>query len=266
MKSILLDQARWDEAWDEDRVVLTRLRRNGDVSDVTRPVDVSFRGDLTDLQRVAEASANWGFEVLELIEKDEDGKPWLFLVRPQKTDDETMREMAITYLQIEDAFSVRCDGWGCLATNERGPIGDTNPSEYRENCGGIPVSGRVANEVERAKATLDLIRDEGSDLTVARHVVYFLYGDDLDALAEELRSLGLQVHRKGDEQYWHVDKRHRSIAETGRDVEWLVSTDCLMADRSEIIDEPWRTSTLRDLYLLAEKHNAIMDGWHAQLD
>ena len=266
MNPISLDQARWDETWEEDRVVLTRLRRDGDAPHVARPVDVSFRGDLKDLQRVAQASANWGFEVQELIEEDEDGKPWLFLVRSQKTDDDTMREFATTYLQIEDAFAVRCDGWGCLATNERGPIDHNNPSDYREDCGGIPVSGAVAREVQQAKATLDLIRDNGADLSLARHVVYFFYGDDLDELAEELRSRGFQVHRKGDDQYWHVDERHRSIAENGRDTEWLVQTNCLMADRSEIIEDPWRTSTLRDLYLLAEKHNVVMDGWHAQLD
>lgn len=263
---IPLDKARWDETWDEDRVVLTRLRRNGDASHVMRPVDVSFRGDLKNLQRVAEASANWGFDVQELIEKDENGKPWLFLVRSQATDDDSMREFVATYLQIEDAFAVKCDGWGCIATNECGPIDDDNPSDYRENCGGIPGSGTVAREVERAKETLDLFLDGGADLSLARHVVYFFYGDCHDELAEELRSRGFQVHRKGDDQYWHVDERHRSIADNGRDVEWLVNTACLMADRSEIIGEAWRTSTLRDLYLLAEQHDVIMDGWHAQLD
>ena len=26
-----------------------------------------------------------------------------------------MREFTTTYLQIEDAFGVECDGWGCIA-------------------------------------------------------------------------------------------------------------------------------------------------------
>ncbi|MCJ8157655.1 ribonuclease E inhibitor RraB [Sphingomonas sp. LaA6.9] len=59
-----------------------------------------------------------GFGVQEFIQADDDGKPWLFLVRTQIADDEAMKDLTRTYLHIEDSFGVQCDGWGCVAQDD----------------------------------------------------------------------------------------------------------------------------------------------------
>jgi hypothetical protein len=105
---------RWNEVWAADLDVIRNLRANGDLPHITRDVDVSFRGSLDALKSLEAASASWGFRVLELVEADEEGQPWLFLVRSQTTDEIAVRELTMTYLQIEDCFGVECDGWGCV--------------------------------------------------------------------------------------------------------------------------------------------------------
>jgi len=109
---------RWNAAWEEDLDVLRNLRSNGDLAHVVRPIDVSFRGPVEALRRLEAACSNFGFEVLEFVDADENGKPWLFLVREQTTDDEAIRDLTMTYLQIEDSFGVENDGWGCVGQTE----------------------------------------------------------------------------------------------------------------------------------------------------
>jgi regulator of RNase E activity RraB len=113
-----IEPERWNEVWAADLDVLRSLRENGDLPHVVRDVDVSFRGPFEALQRLEVASANWGFRVQELLEADEEGQPWLFLVRNQTTDDEAIRDLTMTYLQMEDSFGVECDGWGCVGQTQ----------------------------------------------------------------------------------------------------------------------------------------------------
>jgi hypothetical protein len=80
------------------------------------------------LRRLEASCANFGFEVQEFLEAAEDGDPWLFLVREQTTDEDAIREMTETYLQMEDSFGVECDGWGCVAATEKGPADKENPA------------------------------------------------------------------------------------------------------------------------------------------
>ena len=117
MKSI--DPQRFEEVWAEDRDVLRNLRNNGDIPSIPRAIDVSFRGSVASLRALASACGNFGFEVQRRIEADENGEPWLFIVRTQAADEESIRELTVTYLQIEDAFKVRCDGWGCIGQTEQ---------------------------------------------------------------------------------------------------------------------------------------------------
>ncbi|MEM6907473.1 MAG: ribonuclease E inhibitor RraB [Pseudomonadota bacterium] len=109
-----IDPTRWDEVWTADLDVLRNLKENGDIPSIPREIDVSFRGTLSALRALAGACGNFGFKVQELIEKDEEGNPWLFIVRTQTADEESIRELAVTYLQMEDTFGVECDGWGCV--------------------------------------------------------------------------------------------------------------------------------------------------------
>ena len=113
-----IDEARWDEAWAADRDVLRSLRENGDIPHIPRDIDVSFRGTMEALKRLEAACSNFGFELQEFIEADEEGRPWLFLVSTQSADEEAIRELTMTYLQIENSFGVECDGWGCVGQTE----------------------------------------------------------------------------------------------------------------------------------------------------
>ncbi|HKR93049.1 ribonuclease E inhibitor RraB [Novosphingobium sp.] len=110
-----IDPARWNAVWTADLDVLRRLRASGDKPEIEREIDVSFRGDYVTLKRVADASSNFGFSVSDFTERDEEGAPFLLLVRHQPATDDAMRELTETYLQIEDTFGVECDGWGCVA-------------------------------------------------------------------------------------------------------------------------------------------------------
>jgi len=110
---------RWNEVWAADLDVIRNLRGNGDNPEIPREIDVSFRGSLDALKRLQSSCENFGFDVQEFIEADEKGEPWLFLVRTQAADEESMRDLTMTYLQIEDSFGVECDGWGCVAQTEK---------------------------------------------------------------------------------------------------------------------------------------------------
>ena len=118
---------RWEDAWSADLDVIRNLRCDGDDPAAPREIDVSFRGSREALQRLHAASTNFGFTV-QSFEVDEEGEPWLFLVRTQTSDDDAMRDLTETYLTIEDAFGVECDGWGCMASNRNGPISNENPA------------------------------------------------------------------------------------------------------------------------------------------
>ena len=116
MTSPGIDPKRWEEVWAADLDVLRSLAEQGDQADIPRLVDLSFRGSSDALDRLQASAANFGFTIQK---RDPEGsnEPWLFLERVQPVDIETMREFTITYLQIEDAFDVECDGWGCVAQN-----------------------------------------------------------------------------------------------------------------------------------------------------
>jgi hypothetical protein len=105
---------RWDEEWPTNLDVLNRMKFNGDRPAVVREIDVSFRGPRENLERLAENCAEFGFRV-QSLEIDDDGEPWLFIVRDQTADEGAIRALTLTYLQIENAFHVECDGWGCVA-------------------------------------------------------------------------------------------------------------------------------------------------------
>ena len=110
-----VDPKRWRAVRSADLKLLHHLRKNGDRPHIVREIDLSFLGPLGNLQRLAEDCARFGFSVRELLESDEEGQPWLFLARDQTADEDAIRNLTVTYLQIEDAFGVQCNGWGCEA-------------------------------------------------------------------------------------------------------------------------------------------------------
>lgn len=109
-----VDPVRLQEEWAADQEVLADLLKNGDRPELPRLIDVSFRGPTDALDRLAEAAGDYGFDVLE-GEPSDDGEPYLFLECEQAADAESIRALTITCLQIEAAFGVEYDGWGCVA-------------------------------------------------------------------------------------------------------------------------------------------------------
>ncbi|MBH1993099.1 MAG: ribonuclease E inhibitor RraB [Sphingomonadaceae bacterium] len=109
-----VDEARLAAEWEADKEVLANLAANGDKALTPRPVDVSFRGNDKDFDRVLEIASQFGMVELDR-EEDEDGDLFLFLECEQAVDEASIRALTKTCLQIEILCGVEYDGWGCEA-------------------------------------------------------------------------------------------------------------------------------------------------------
>jgi len=109
-----VDEARLATEWEADKEVLANLAANGDKALIPRPVDVSFRGNDKDFDRVLEIASQFGMVELDR-EEDEDGDLFLFLECEQAVDEASIRALTKTCLQIEILCGVEYDGWGCEA-------------------------------------------------------------------------------------------------------------------------------------------------------
>ena len=112
-------------AADDD--VLASLKSNGDVSSVVRSIDVSFRGDVDGLEALAKHLEADGFSIIDRTRTEND-TPWMFLAREQTTKREAIHALTQYCLEVAAEYSVIYDGWGCLASNERGAISNENQS------------------------------------------------------------------------------------------------------------------------------------------
>ena len=113
---------RLAEEWAADKDVLASLRENGDIAEIVRPVDVSFRGDDKALDRLEQNAAELGFTVIER-EEDEDGEMSLFLGCEQAADEASIKALTLRCLQIELLYDVEYDGWGCTSEDGTGEDG-----------------------------------------------------------------------------------------------------------------------------------------------
>lgn len=114
-----VDPARLQEEWDADKEVLASLAANGDKAKLSRPVDVSFRGDEAGFERVLAIASQFGFVELDR-EQGEDGELYLFLECEQPVDEASIRALTNKCLQIELLCGVEYDGWGCEAETGAG--------------------------------------------------------------------------------------------------------------------------------------------------
>ena len=113
-----VDPARVEAEWAADKEVLASLAENGDVAGIVRLVDVSFRGDEDALDRLEDDAESLGFTFIER-EETEDGELATFLGSEQTAEPDAIRALTVKCLQIELAYDVEYDGWGCTA--EAGP-------------------------------------------------------------------------------------------------------------------------------------------------
>jgi hypothetical protein len=114
-----IDEARFEQEWEQDQELLAQLAANGDVASVARLVDVSFVGAMRDLEPVAEAAEDHGFAFGQLVPDEDGDEPdsWrLDLDIEQTIEPDAIRALTRTCLAIEAAFpGVEYDGWGCMA-------------------------------------------------------------------------------------------------------------------------------------------------------
>jgi hypothetical protein len=110
-----IDPQRIDAELAADADVLRSLNENGDVSDITRPVDVRFVGAADSVRSLEEQIGRLGWRVVQR-ERLDDGTEALDVQRDQTTDPSAIRQLTEAALQIEAQYGVRYDGWGTVAT------------------------------------------------------------------------------------------------------------------------------------------------------
>jgi regulator of RNase E activity RraB len=113
-----IDEARFEQEWEQDRELLEQLAENGDVASIARAVDVSFVGAMKDLETVAEDAELLGFVFGQLV-PDEDGDApdeWrLDLDVEQTIEPDAIRALTRKCLEIEATYpGIEYDGWGCM--------------------------------------------------------------------------------------------------------------------------------------------------------
>ncbi len=116
-----IDEARFEQEWEQDRELLAQLAANGDVALVERTVDVSFIGTEQALELLADAAEDFGFEFAQLApdeDADEEGQWRLDLDVEQTIEPDAIRALTRKCLEIEATYpGVEYDGWGCMATS-----------------------------------------------------------------------------------------------------------------------------------------------------
>ncbi|WCT73588.1 ribonuclease E inhibitor RraB [Sphingomonas naphthae] len=113
-----VDPKRLAEEWAADQDVLAQMAAGGDIASIVRTIDVSFTGPEKALDRLADAAADYGFEVAEFAETAP-GTWQLDCDIDQTTEPEAIKALTTKCLEIEAAFpGVAYDGWGCLAQTD----------------------------------------------------------------------------------------------------------------------------------------------------
>jgi regulator of RNase E activity RraB len=113
-----IDPARLAEELEANEEVLQALAANGDIAELSRPIDVHFKGPQDAIEQLAEDAQGLGFRFIDFGEF-EDGD-WAAdcqvdgpVTRP------ALKALITRALEIELSHGVEFDGWGCAA--ETGP-------------------------------------------------------------------------------------------------------------------------------------------------
>lgn len=121
-----IDPAHLAEEWATDDEILQNMAAGGDLSHVVREINVQFVGAVSDLNKLKNDAAKWGFRSA-LVAKEE-GEWEIELQIDLDTKRETIHELTRKSLEIESEYDIDHEGWGCFACNENGPISDENPA------------------------------------------------------------------------------------------------------------------------------------------
>lgn len=110
----MIDPNRLAEEMAADREVLADLKRNGDIAELSRTIDVHFKGPQEAIENLAEDAQGLGFRFIDFGEfEDGDWAADLQVDGPVTPD--ALRALITHALEIEISHGVEFDGWGCQA-------------------------------------------------------------------------------------------------------------------------------------------------------
>ena len=95
-----------------DTEILSALVENGDVNTLVRPIDLHFKGNPGRIEALAEAAEELGLTFVEFGEY-EDGDWAADFTLDGTTEPAAMAALTKRALEIELAYDVEYDGWGC---------------------------------------------------------------------------------------------------------------------------------------------------------
>jgi regulator of RNase E activity RraB len=114
MKIEPVDPARLAAEMEADADVLKALAANGDISTIARPVDLHFKGKQELIVALGDDADELGFEFVQFNEH-EDGEWSVDFTLSSTIEPQVLAQLTERALEIEAAYGVDYDGWGCVA-------------------------------------------------------------------------------------------------------------------------------------------------------
>jgi regulator of RNase E activity RraB len=116
MKIEPVDPARLAAEMEADADVLAALAANGDIASIARPVDLHFKGRQDLIVTLGDDADALGFEFVQFNEH-EDGEWSVDFNLISTIEPHVLAKLTERALEIEAAYGVDYDGWGCVAQN-----------------------------------------------------------------------------------------------------------------------------------------------------
>ena len=110
----MIDQKRLAEEMAADEEILLDLAANGDIAELSRTIDVHFKGPQAQIEALAEAAQSLGFRFIDFGEF-EDGDWAADLQVDGPVTRPALVALITRALEIEISHGVEFDGWGCQA-------------------------------------------------------------------------------------------------------------------------------------------------------
>lgn len=110
----MIDAKRLAEELEANEEVLIALAENGDIAELSRTIDVHFKGPQEAIENVAEDAQDLGFRFVDFGEF-EDGDWAADLQVDGPVTRAALKALITRALEIETSHGVEFDGWGCAA-------------------------------------------------------------------------------------------------------------------------------------------------------